>query len=109
MRAGLCVVEDDPLVTVLHSREPEAQVNDLLKGIRNGKKHPALGAAGLGQDTDGEVPEEGGWDEGPSWPADIGSRLEAVSWEATIASDKGHRGGQWDADELCEVQMALGG
>ena len=106
--ARLRVVEDDPLAAVLHAREPQAQVDDLLEAVRDGKEHTALGAAGLHPHADGEVPEEGGRDEGPGRAADVGTRPKAVGWEATIASNKGHRGGQRDTDELREVQGAPG-
>lgn len=88
--AGLRVVEDDPLPAILHRREPQAQVDDLLEGVCDSKEHAASGAAGLHRHADGKVPEEGGWDEGPGWAPDIGTRSKAVGWEATVAGDKGH-------------------
>lgn len=106
--AGLRVVEDDPLVAVLHAREPQAQVDDLLQGIRDGEEHTSLGAAGLRRDADGKVTEEGGGDEGPGRAAHVGARPKAVGREAAVACDEGHGRGQRDTDELGEVQMAPG-
>lgn len=106
--AGLRVVEDDPLAAVLHAREPQAQIDDLLEGVRDGKERTAAGAAGLHPHADGEVPEEGGRDEGPGRTPDVGTRPKAVGWEATIAGDEGHGRRQRDTNELREVQVALG-
>lgn len=95
-------------MAILRAREPQAQVDDLLEGIGDSKEHTASGTVGFHRDADGKVPEEGGRDEGPGWAADVGARPKAVGWEATIAGDKGHGRGQWDANELREVQVALG-
>lgn len=89
--AGFRVVEDNPLAAVLYTGKPQAQVDDFLESISNSEKHAPLGTTGLHCHTDGEIPEEGRWDEGPGWAADIGPRPEAVSRETTIAGDKGHR------------------
>lgn len=106
--AGLCVVEDDPLVAVLHSRELQAQVDDRLVGIRDGEEHAASVAAGLHGDADGKVPEEGGRDEDAGRAAHVGARPEAVGREATVACDKGHGWRQREANDLHEVHVGLG-
>lgn len=106
--AGLCVVEDDPLVAVLHGRELQAQVDDRLVGVHDGKEDAASVAAGLHDDTDGKIPEEGGRDEDAGRAAHVGTRPEAVGWEAAVAGDKRHRWGQRETNDLHEVHVGLG-
>lgn len=91
--AWFCVVEDNPLAAILHTGKPQAQVDNFLESIGDSEEHAPLGTIGLHRHTNGEIAEEGRWDEGPGWAADVGTRPKAVSRETAIAGDKGHRGG----------------
>lgn len=87
----LAVIEYNPLGLVLHGRQGQAQVDDLLGGICDGEHDPSSRAGGLEGDNNGKVREEGLRYKGLGQSTYISIRPKIVGRETLVASDEGHR------------------